>query len=548
MSGKAGVIAKKDIVLDLAGHTLAYEVNDGFCAVQVREGNFTLNDSVGGGKITASDSAYVVFTYGSSDEYGDITINGGTLQNLREDITEQSQALNIGDDEIKLTINGGTFIGGSGVVQTRCPVTINNGVFTATEKTNAALVCLRNSVINNGYFNGDVYFSDSYTHNVTGGYYSSRPLKTAEGYAAVPTNDEDAQSGIDTDTYKYKVVDKANLKNYKITIVFNIESDKLPSEPIEKAEGEELGYIVVPFTLKAADGKFYAFDGWYWDENYENPITKDPVITKDMTIYGLYEVIETCTVTVDYNGHGGNEVRKITGVPKGTFADYPVLLALAGAEKFSWEAYEAVEDLIYERGLEAIAPTEDGYALIVYLEQYNNEFVAYGLKKTYDSWDDFHDEFDERVNVFEDTTFYLQWSKIVDSVEIVCSEPLVCGAEKGTYIDCLSAGKDSGCTLEVTDESGNFNDNKYVGGYNYGYEAEINANYGYVLDKNAAAWSADVMIDGLIFMGPISPINPDTGSYPYTSAIETYFYVRCEHKWGEPQDVSAEEAAHAPDR
>ena len=339
------------------------------------------------------------------------------------------------------------------------------------------------------------------------------------------------------------MVDKANLKNYKITMVFNIESDKLPSEPIEKAEGEELWYNGVPDTLKAADGKFYAFDGWYWDEDYEDPITKDPVITKDMTIYGLYEVIETCTVTVDYNGHGGNEVRKITGVPKGTFADYPVLLALAGAEIFSWEAYDAVEDLIYEKGLEAIAPTEDGYALNVYFEQYNEEYVAYGLKKTYDSWDDFHDEFDERVNVFEDTTFYLQWSKIVDSVEIVCSEPLVCGAEKGSYIDCLSAAKDSGCTLEVTDESGNFNDNKYVGGYNYGYEAEINANYGYVLDKNAAAWSADVMIDGLIFMGPISPINPDTGSYPYTSAIETYFYVRCEHKWGEPQDVSAEEAA-----
>ena len=77
---------EKDIVLDLAGHTLAYEVNDGFCAVQVGEGNFTLNDSVGGGKITASDSSYVVFTYGSSDEHGDITINGGTLQNLREDI------------------------------------------------------------------------------------------------------------------------------------------------------------------------------------------------------------------------------------------------------------------------------------------------------------------------------------------------------------------------------------------------------------------------------------------------------------------------------
>ena len=113
----------KAITLDLNGHTVSYVDTYGDCdnLMILNLGNLTINDSVGGGKLTykpvAGTKTYTYF-YSTIFNCGTLTINGGTIENTCETATDVTNAVDNHsrlsheyDNDCILTVNGGTLIG-----------------------------------------------------------------------------------------------------------------------------------------------------------------------------------------------------------------------------------------------------------------------------------------------------------------------------------------------------------------------------------------------------------------------------------------------------
>jgi len=113
----------KKITLELNGKTVSYvdEYEDIDNVMVLNFGNLTVNDSVGGGKITykpvASTSSYSKF-YSTVFNCGTLTVNGGTIENTSEvewDVTNaidnHSRLSHEYKNDCILTVNGGTVTG-----------------------------------------------------------------------------------------------------------------------------------------------------------------------------------------------------------------------------------------------------------------------------------------------------------------------------------------------------------------------------------------------------------------------------------------------------
>ena len=111
------------VVLELNGHTLSYvdTYGDVDNLMIINLGNFTVNDSVGGGKISykpvASTSQYSKF-YSTVFNCGTLTVNGGTIENICETDVDVTNAVDNHSrlsheyaNDCILTVNGGALIG-----------------------------------------------------------------------------------------------------------------------------------------------------------------------------------------------------------------------------------------------------------------------------------------------------------------------------------------------------------------------------------------------------------------------------------------------------
>ena len=145
----------KTIVLDLNGHTVSYvdAYGDVDNVMVMNLGNLTINDAVGGGKLTykavAGAKTYTYF-YSTIFNCGTLTINAGTVENTCETETDVTNAVDnhsrlsheYGND-CMLTVNGGT---------------LNGAYYYAIRQYTHYLEGVKNRVtINGGDINGGIY-------------------------------------------------------------------------------------------------------------------------------------------------------------------------------------------------------------------------------------------------------------------------------------------------------------------------------------------------------------------------------------------------------
>lgn len=145
----------KAIVLDLNGYTVSYVDTYGDCdnVMILNLGNLTINDSVGGGKLTykavAGTTTYSYF-YSTIFNCGTLTVNGGTIENTCETETDVTNAVDnhsrlsheYGNDCI-LVVNGGT---------------LNGAYYYAIRQYTHYFEGVNNRVtINDGIINGGIY-------------------------------------------------------------------------------------------------------------------------------------------------------------------------------------------------------------------------------------------------------------------------------------------------------------------------------------------------------------------------------------------------------
>lgn len=140
--------SRKNISLDLAGYHINYPDSDKYTAIEIDSGTFTLNDSVGGGTISAGNAEFgMILVFGghfimnggsivhnenpSSNErgiyavQGSITINGGTISTKSPFLLD-----GVFNSLIDITINGGTFIAqNSCIIRGQVNANIKGGTF-----------------------------------------------------------------------------------------------------------------------------------------------------------------------------------------------------------------------------------------------------------------------------------------------------------------------------------------------------------------------------------------------------------------------------------
>ena len=235
--------ANKTVVLDLNGYTLSQTAKQtGAHSMIVNNGNLTIVDNKGNGKISYSDTGnggeYVsntivnngrlviesgVIENNSSatvasngyphpvDNNGELIINGGTLTNNANYASMRIWCTT--DDNTSVTINGGTFNGSidfqtPSAAANKGSLTINGGTFTADTYTKCAVRLLGFGAdvdemlgdINGGTFNGEIALKNwsgaefnSQVFYITGGKFLVDPTAfVVDGY---PVNAPETEGG-----------------------------------------------------------------------------------------------------------------------------------------------------------------------------------------------------------------------------------------------------------------------------------------------------------------------------------------------------------------
>ncbi len=291
---------KKPLTLDLAGHTLTFTTNNN-TALKVQEGgSLVLNDSSEekSGKITTNTS-YVIFSYASAPEYGDITINGGTI----ETTNNGGDALYVGDKYIKVTINGGKLIGKGAALQSRSDVDIARGVFDGNVNVYGNDGSLLELNITGGYFK-NVQINRYTQYNITGGYFAQDcdvlDQFPSETYTVSKTPAADGKET--AREYPYKVIPIGDAKSYNVSTIYNSNSKTI----LSGTEGCKLkpflnNYSYLKDPTRYGLDESYRYDGFYYDAAYTQSVDENARLTENTTVYVKFVPIPMYTVTVKYN-------------------------------------------------------------------------------------------------------------------------------------------------------------------------------------------------------------------------------------------------------
>ena len=296
------VAAGETLVLDLKGQTVSYESAVAGEDMITNNGNLTINDTVGGGKLTYANTdttgANVTVSTISNGPGGVLTINDGTVENTSvasgtiyvyaiDNITNgnlgtATTVINGGTvtssymairqfvngtacDNI-LTINGGTVIGGKRAVNVqvaasdaltavndRAVLTITDGTFEAG--TDGYSVCVygmsNNIAISGGNYTG--WYWDYGTYNnmtegaISGGTFDNpvQEIDCAEGY--VPVDNGDGTYGVE------KEEDGPIVKNYGARVY---------NQSFTDVSGAEPSTLVRVLIISWIDQKAYDIQKW----------------------------------------------------------------------------------------------------------------------------------------------------------------------------------------------------------------------------------------------------------------------------------------------
>ncbi len=296
----------KPLTLDLAGHTLTFKTDD-YTALEVHKGgSLVLNDSSEGktGKITTNTS-YVIFSYASEPEYGNITINGGTVETTSS--STSAAALYIGGHCITVKINGGKLISKEEALRSYSNVDITGGVFDGELDAYGNNAFSTQLNITGGYFK-NVDITNYTVCSVTGGYFEEECMLLSrfptDTYTLAKTTAADGEDI--AGKYLYKVIPISNAHEYNIVIRYY--SDK-NYNVFYGTEGCKLKAFLNNYSHLKNPTKYdldesYYFDGFYYDAEYKNPVSEDDRLTKETTIYVKFVPIPSYTVTVKYNLEG----------------------------------------------------------------------------------------------------------------------------------------------------------------------------------------------------------------------------------------------------
>ena len=334
--------------------------------------------------------------------------------------------------------------------------------------------------VNNGFF--DAPLDRWTTQYLRGGYYTTDPTDyiVEPGYNAKPTDESDKQNGVDINAYLYKIAGSTGTNTlslkYNLSVIKDIEYNEIGDNAEISVSSIEPKYEVIDEA-----GEDYHFDKYYTDDKYTIPAEFPLIVTGDTTLYGKYVPVdknETFTVTVDYNGHGGGYVKTVKNVPYGA-APFDVLLcAFLDMPEYN-DIYIGSVRTLTNKELVKCIPQEAGYVLLKNAD--NAESVMYGLKKTYSElykyeneqkYNSFH------YNVIKDTTYYLQWFRIIDKsfTSVIDAQQPVCGQKEMDFESLISAEYPESFYIDCQTycESGVLKHNAYCGDNSYSIFIEFN--------------------------------------------------------------------------
>ena len=158
-----GVEVKKQLILDLNGHSISGDVNDDYGVIYIgTAGNLTIN-ATGGGSITNSSNNTI-------GNFGTVTINGGTITG---DYALYNFYYN-GSTYGKATINGGTFNGVAGIsIANSGKLTINDGAVVNDTLDSSADLEVNGGSFENVLIKNDAYNNGGVSAQVKGGSFGS---------------------------------------------------------------------------------------------------------------------------------------------------------------------------------------------------------------------------------------------------------------------------------------------------------------------------------------------------------------------------------------
>ena len=198
--------AGQNIILDLNGRTLTYDSNSWNSATILNNGNLTIKDSVGGGKIDNTDVQGVPI---HNTATGNLTIESGTITRSKENGIKPepygegnscytiwnegtmtikggrvenngSYSSNIcngyGENQGTLTIEDGEFVGGKTTVNNKPTGTliINGGTF--TNESGNVIKNENSTTLNGGTFNGTITSTVGSNFNIGAGIFTDADL------------------------------------------------------------------------------------------------------------------------------------------------------------------------------------------------------------------------------------------------------------------------------------------------------------------------------------------------------------------------------------
>ncbi|MBQ5439169.1 MAG: right-handed parallel beta-helix repeat-containing protein, partial [Clostridia bacterium] len=510
---------------------------DYYSTVLITDGTFNGDDSavylgyyssgtINGGTFNGEGSETVYVTNSSA-----LTINGGTINSLYDDgiIAYNSSEITINDCTVNAECyavcdyNSGT------------KITVNGGVFNAFEAfshlSDAELT------VNGGFVDAPLFKYD--TQYLKGGYYTIDPTDYINypGLKGVPTDETDEADGIDTNTYKYKITGETG--DLILKFKYNLEGITKPAITGLAENAEITLDSVMPNYEITKDGNTYRFDGYYTDNTYTTPIEFPYVITDDTTFYGQYVLVDptkdTYTVTIDYNGHGGKN-KTVKNVPYGTKTYDVILAAFVGLTEYS-QTY--VDNIKSTGTIDSIIPTEKGYVLR--LDKDDPLSIKYGLKSEYKSLDMIEEESDHSefyYQVKKDTTYYLQWFKVIDEPLTVTAPEAVCGMSMDDYKAQVTVTAPKGVYAVSDVYNNNMPYSRLYGGTTAKMYVDMYAEFGYVFDSDGTTYNTPAG-----FSVCAESMYDRYGNYCMDQYVEWNIIV--EHSWSEPVVMTDEEIAKA---
>lgn len=327
--------AKKNVTLDLNGHTLT-----GY--VEVRGGEFTIDDTAGGGKIEST---------------GNIPVSNGKLTLKNGEIESKTNYGIYGKDNSVVTIDGGKItaksacLGNNNTTGTATFV-INGGTLTSNYQT----VYLANPVgltINGGTLNGG--------------------LAIRMGKVTINGGTINATTGKEFDLMKdyYSLRDGYAWTSDAIHVMAN-------TYTTNASEGNALDLKILGGNIKVANGQGSAvaiYDIGYVEQDVNVTISNEAILETNATERGAYDVLSLEDIGVEnpkagYGEYSGKVHTTITG---GTFSSMP-------DESQVPEGYGAYEVISSEEEQYVVVKDEDleyfSFSALADKEEFDKEEVA----------------------------------------------------------------------------------------------------------------------------------------------------------------------------